>query len=282
VRIELSGWRPLLRRETPVHHADHRGALVLDARNLAFASPLELVAMTTLARYGATRGATTSVLPPRDPSVASYLERMDVFASLSPDCEVLGDVPLQVRTDRSDTLVEVLPVSAGSERVLVDRVGRLAFTYLDPGIRHLAFQGVGELIDNAISHGASDIGAFAAVQTYTGATTGRRGMEFAICDTGIGILEHLRGKRRYRYLRTASSALRHALRPGVTGTRDKRGNGLADLFKITDGGGYARLVLRSGDGLASVVARQHDRRLHYVTTADPIPGTWAWLRVRNP
>jgi hypothetical protein len=284
MRIELAGRSPLLRRETPVHHADHRGALVLDARNLTFASPLELTAMTALAHHGATRGATTSVLPPVDPSVTSYLERMDVFASLPGGCEAWGDVPEQVRMDRSDALIEVLPVAAGFEHVLVDRVGRLAFTHLEAGIRHLAFQGIGELIDNAISHGASEIGAFAAAQTYTGATTGRRGLEFAICDTGIGILDHLRGKPRYRYryLRSASSALRQALRPGVTGTRDKRGNGLADLFKITEGGGYVRLVLRSGDGLASVVARQHDQRRHYITTADPIPGTWAWLRVRYP
>jgi hypothetical protein len=280
MRIELAGRQPLL-RQTPVHDADRRDVLILDARKLTFASPLELTAIPALVHYGTNHGATTSIVVPDDLSVTSYLVRMDVFACLPPECEVVGDLPRQARADRSGSLIEVLPVSAGGEQVLVDRVGRLAFT-LDHGLRHPAFQGIGELIDNAISHGTSDIGAFAAAQMYTGATTGQRGLEFAICDTGIGILAHLRNRRRYRMRRSAPWALRQALRRGVTGTRDKRGNGLSDLFKITEAGGHVRLFLRSGDGLASVVARQHDRRRRYVTTPDPIPGTWAWLRVRHP
>jgi hypothetical protein len=283
MRIELAGRHPLLRRKTPVHRADYQGALVLDARSLTFASPLDLAAMEALAHSAAASGFATRVITPSDSSVTSYLERMDVLARLPAGHEVHGPVPHgQARTDRSDALIEVMHVSASTEQDLVDRVGRVAFAHLAPAIRTLAFQSIGELIDNAVSHGVSDIGAFAAAQTYTGATTGRRGMEFAICDNGVGVLDHLRRRRRYRYLRTSTAALRRALRPGVTGTDDKRGNGLADLFNVAESGGYARLVLRSGDGLASVVVGQHDRRRHYVTTADRIPGTWAWLRVRYP
>lgn len=49
MRIELSGRRPLTRRVTPVHHKEHPGELVLDARALTFASPLDLAAMLALA-----------------------------------------------------------------------------------------------------------------------------------------------------------------------------------------------------------------------------------------
>ncbi|MFD6694771.1 hypothetical protein [Micromonospora aurantiaca (nom. illeg.)] len=281
MRIEIVGRRPLLRRVTPVHR-DHGGELVLDTHGLLFASPLDLAAMAALANTAEAQGASTTIITPDNPSTSSYLERMDVLARLPKGSRVQGSVPRQRRAPRADALLEVLPVSAASEQELVDRIGLIAFTHLDPAIRGLAFQSIGELIDNAVSHGTSELGAFAAAQVYTGATTGRRGMEFAICDTGIGILEHLRSNPENRDIQDEREALERALRPGVTGTQDKRGNGLADLFNVTEAGGYARLVLRSGNGLASIVARQHDQRRHYVTAADRITGTWAWLRVRYP
>src|SRR5262249_3437797 len=100
--------------------------------------------------------------------------------------------------------------------------------------------------------------------------------------TGIGVLAHLRRNPQYHDLTDARTALDRALQPGVTGTTEERGYGLDDLFKITQRGGLARLVLRSGDGLASIVVHQHDRRQRYAMAADQISGTWAWLRVRYP
>jgi hypothetical protein len=282
MRIELAGRRPLLRRETPVHRRDHEGTLVLDARKLLFASPLDLAASVAMAHSAAAVGVATLFMAPEDLSVTSYLERMDVFRWLPSGHEVRGATPALPRFDRSDVLAEVVPVSSTNSQNLVERVGRMAFAHLDPAVHRLAFQGIGELIDNAVSHGSSEIGAFASAQTYTGATSSHRGMEFAICDTGIGVLDHLRRNPEHRDLGDASTALRHALMPGVTGTTERRGYGLHDLFKITGNGGYVRLVLRSGDGLASIVALREERRPLYVEAADPIPGTWAWLRVRYP
>jgi hypothetical protein len=282
VRIELGGRRPLTRRITPVDHQDHPEELVLDARRLTFASPLDLAAMVTLAHSAGARGAKTTLMAPESSDAACYLERMNVFASLPAGSRVVGIVPVQTRADRADVLVEVLPVLGTTAQSLVHRVGSVALGHLDAPAGRLAFQSIGELIDNAISHGVSDIGAFAAAQAYTGKTTGRRGVEFAICDTGIGVLDHLRRNPRYRDLENERVALVQALRRGVTGTADRRGNGLADLFKVTEAAGYTRLVLRSGRGLASVVARQHDLRQRDVEAADRITGTWAWLRVRYP
>lgn len=282
MRIELSGRRPLTRRVTPVHHKEHPGELVLDARALTFASPLDLAAMLALAYAAQARDAPTTLLAPEEYDLACYLERMNVISALPAGSQVKGAVPVRGRRDRADALVEVLPVSMRTVQQLIHRVGKLTQAHLEAPAGRLAFQSIGELIDNAVSHGTSDIGAFAAAQAYTGKTTGRRGVEFAICDTGVGVLQHLRGNPDNRYVQDEPAALAHAMQRGVTGTREQRGNGLADLFKVTDLAGYTRLVLRSGRGLASVVARQDDRRRRYVTAADPIEGTWAWLRVRYP
>jgi hypothetical protein len=265
-----------------VHRQGRQDELVLDAYELAFASPLDLAAMVALGRSATSRGATTTFIVPRNADIACYLERMNLFANLPVGSRVIGTVPAQHRNDRADILVEVLPVCADTVQGLVDRIGRVALRHLESPAGRLAFQSIGELIDNAVSHGASDIGAFAAAQAYTGRTTGRRGVEFAICDTGIGIMQHLRRNPQHRDIETERTALMRAMQRGVTGTADRRGNGLADLFKVTEAAGYTRLVLRSGRGLASVVARQHDQRRRDVEAVDRIRGTWAWLRVRYP
>jgi hypothetical protein len=81
------------------------------------------------------------------------------------------------------------------------------------------------------------------------------GMEFAVRETGVGVLAHLRRNPQHHDLTSATTALEGALAPGVTGIDEVRGNGLHDLFKISRDGRYSRLVLRSGDGIANVVAQ---------------------------
>jgi hypothetical protein len=282
MRIEFAGRQPLLRRLTPVHRDEAPGRLVLDLRRMTFASPLDLAAAAALAHTAASRGAAVSLHMPDDIDTASYLTRMDLCTALPAGSEVIGARPPQHRLDHAEKLVEVMQVSAETVDELVERVGRVALARLEAPFSRRAVQSIGELIDNAVSHGASAIGSFAAVQAYSGRTSRRRGLEFAICDTGIGILEHLRKNPHNRDLPNDQTALQRAMRRGVTGTDDRRGNGLADLFSVTDHAGYSLLVLRSGRGLASMAARKHDRRPAYATTQDEIGGTWAWLRVRNP
>jgi hypothetical protein len=161
-------------------------------------------------------------------------------------------------------------------------VGRLTSEQFVAGVAALAFRAAGELIDNAASHGHSQIGAFLCAQTYTGATSRRPGFEFAVCDTGIGVLAHLRGNPDYLDIPDSPTALACALKQGVSGTGEKRGNGLTDLLQFTQDGGVGRLVIRSEDGIASVAQRRHNRRDVYAATTAHITGTWAWLRVRFP
>src|SRR5439155_16664799 len=120
---------------------------------------------------------------------------------------------------------------------LVNRLGRMITEHFAGVVAGPVFRGVGELIDNAVSHGDSQIGAFVAAQSYTGAISGRPGFEFAVCDTGMGVLDHLRGNPKYALVPDAPTALAYAIRPGVTGTSEPRGYGVADLLQITRRGG---------------------------------------------
>ena len=129
------------------------------------------------------------------------------------------------------------------------------------------FAAMGELIDNAIDHGASGEGAFVAAQVYSGATSGRRGLEVAICDTGVGVLAHLRRNPKHADIPDSADALKQAFIPGVSGTTEDRGNGLSDLLSFLQFGGLARVHLRSGDGLATVTVGRRRRVEHTRSTA---------------
>lgn len=281
MQVELAGRLPLLRRKVPVSLAD-AGQVVIDARRLLFASPLDLAAISALAHAGAARQADTIFTLPDDPGVASYLQRMDVLRLLPPGTKIHGSPPPERRTDCSKVLLEVSPLSPATAQDLVIRLGELTAARFPGRIARLVFRGAGELIDNAVSHGHSLHGAFVSAQTYTGTTSRRPGFEFAVCDTGIGVLDHLRGNPSYAHTPDAAAALACAIQPGVTGTSELRGNGLADLLEITHGGGTGRLILRSGDGIASIALAPAGRREAFATASLPITGTWAWLRVRFP
>lgn len=280
MRVELTGRQPLLRRDIQTSAADE-GWLVLDARRLLFASPLDLAAMVALA-HTAPEGTRIALVIPRDTNATSYLQRMDVIRRLPAGITLDGHLPEEQRTDCSRTLLEVSPLLPSTAEELVNQVGRLTSEQLTAGVAGLAFRGAGELIDNASSHGHSQIGAFLCAQTYTGATSGQPGFEFAVCDTGIGVLAHLRGNPDYRDIPDSRTALAWALQRGVSGTAEQRGNGLADLLQFTHNGGVGRLVIRSGHGVTSVAQRGHHRRDTYTAATLGITGTWAWLRVRFP
>jgi hypothetical protein len=222
VRVELAGRQPLLRREVLIRQIDE-GWLVLDARRLLFASPLDLAAIVALAHTAAARRTRVAFVPPRDVAVASYAQRMDVVGRLPVGAVIEGSLPSERRTDCSGVLLEVSPLSPATIDNLVTGLGRMATAHFEGGVAGLVFRGVGELIDNAASHGESRLGAFVSAQTYTGTTSGRRGFEFAVCDTGIGVLTHLRGNPKYVDVPDARSALACALQPGVTGTSEPAG-----------------------------------------------------------
>jgi hypothetical protein len=279
MRVELAGRLPMLRRDVRVSAADE-GRMVLDARRLLFASPLDLAAITALAHADADGMRGVTLLLPKDPDVTSYLQRMDVLRRLPLGTEICGSAKPEQRTDRSEVLLEVSPLSPATAGELVTRLGTLTAARLGRHARRV-FQSAGELIDNAVSHGQSPLGAFMSAQAYTGATSRRPGFEFAVCDTGMGIFDHLRGNPSHAGIPDVLSALAYAIQPGVTGTDEQRGNGLADLLKITQGG-VGRLVLRSGNGIASIALRHGQRRDAFADSSLTISGTWAWLRARFP
>jgi len=281
MHLRLTGQHPLLSRDLQQAPAPD-GGLVIDARRLVFAGPLELAGTVAFAHAARARGHKTTFLTPADPNVTGYLQRMDVIRRMPPDTVIDGRLPAERRSDLPSALLEVSPLDLGTAEDMATRLGRVAAAHFTTTKASKAFAAIGELIDNAVDHGASPEGAFVAAQVYTGATSGRRGLEVAICDTGVGVLTHLRRNPAHASIPDAASALACAIQPGVSGTSEDRGNGLNDLLSQLRSDGLARLHLRSGDGLATVTIRDRRRVERSYRTTTRVKGTWAWLRIRIP
>jgi hypothetical protein len=276
MRIRLSGSQPL---HDPAIGAVPSGAIgasmIIDASELTFASPLDLAGVAAWASRLRHDGHPVDFVIPADGDVSRYLVRMDLIDHLArAGVTISAAAPSVRRADRADVLLEVRRIY---DPETVDRFTEdayeLALLHTTPGSAAAAATIVAELLDNAITHAASPVGVYAAAQVHQHGGD----VELAIADAGMGIRSHLARNPGFRDL-TAAQAISAALRPGVTGTSEQRGNGLPDLLNTASGFG-GQLLLRSDDGFAEIRAAPAGRQF---STAGQVTGTWAWVHVRLP
>jgi hypothetical protein len=282
MKILLSGRHPFFRKSLRLADYDEP-ELQIDARELSFVSPLELAGIAALVHAAAADHRNASLVLPETPGVTSYLQRMDLLRYLDGVASIEGELPADDRTDQSDVLQELTQLRGPNEAdELAARIVPLARKHASIDVTNAVFMGMGEFLDNACTHASSEIGVFAAAQAYSGETSGRRGLELAVVDGGIGILGHLSRNPRYARFRQSVTAIRYALTPGVTGTTDHRGYGFSDVLREVARAGKGRLVVRSGDGIGRVTVQGVRETRDFARCPVTIPGTWVWLRVRIP
>jgi hypothetical protein len=287
MHMRLHGSKPLVGMAAASHDAvdltpNSGEGLVIDACDLTFASPLDLAAMVAAAHVASTTARPVALRVPSDRAVAAYLQRMDIARRLPSSAKIEGSFPSETRAHLMGSLLEVTRLDAGSAEDVGARLGRLVTEHFpDTRGRHV-FGAVGELLDNAASHGVSDTGAFVAAQTYTGKTSGSRGFEVAVADTGMGVLAHLRQNPDFTGMHSAAQALAAALEPGVSGEPNDRGYGLGDLIGAAAASGQIEFHLRSGDAGIRVTGFPPSAHMVVLMRRMTIVGTWAWLRVAIP
>ena len=257
--------------------------LVLDATALTFACPLDLAGIVAWAHWAASTSMPVTLMMPHDPDMASYLQRMDVLRHMPSRTQIVGRVPPDTRSDRSGSLLEVTALNPSNVDDLAERLGPvvMAFYGKDTEAGATVLRACGELMGNATEHGRSEHGAFMAAQLHTGTTTDGPRLEFAVCDTGIGVMEHLRINPKYAHYTRDERAIAMAMKAGVTGIRDdERGNGLSDVIEHTRKFGEVVFQIRSGKGEVRVHGSPHDHRESLFDRPDQTAGTWAWLTHR--
>lgn len=254
--------------------------LLIDSSRLEFGCPLDLAGILATAHWAADLNLAVTFKLPVDPNVASYMQRMDVLRQMPETTRFIGRLPADNRTDLRGRLMEATRLNAGNINDVSERLGYLLTEFYAPyseAAGGAVFRACGELLDNAAEHGVSEAGAFVAAQTYTGLTTSSPRVELAVCDTGVGVLQHLRRNSAYAYLTSDQPALQRALERGVSGVGSDRGNGLSDVIGDTSKHGRIRFEMRSGRGQITVDGVNDAHKVKTSPRMDDTYGTWAWL-----
>ena len=263
--------------------------VVLDLRPVEFVEPSGLCGLAALLEFLIPRSGEVGIaLSGRN--VPAYLERMNFFRIFGNRIETNADVASleERRRGNPGTLQEL--VNFHSEEEIPDIINRISeiLENKEYPLRERAAicATLSEICANAVEHGASSFGAYAAVQAYQHIVSGRhsgpkaerRGEEvlIAIADGGVGVRETLSCNPEYaEFTDTDNDALRHALKMGVSGTGEiGRGGGLAVVGQIAVRTGGS-LSLRSGSGRITFYGDRINSR-----NVPPFPGTF--VRVSLP
>jgi anti-sigma regulatory factor (Ser/Thr protein kinase) len=254
--------------------------IVVDAEDLGPCHPMFLLRLRLFVDWHLAQGHAVSVISPTDPAIGRHLAEMRVADGLPEG--VFGQLP-EPRSDTSTVLGvsglasfhDVEDAAAHATEVLGLRVPALA-AWGDAA--HMA---ISELCDNAMEHGKSDFGAYAAADRVIDPQPSFR---LVIVDLGIGIPEHIRAQ--HPEWQDDTAAVSRVLTRGVTGTGDPyRGNGYSEVLDQALGAQLRRamsslaLDLRSGRGRVGVRLVDEAVRVDLPPPAEPRRGTWVTYEV---
>jgi hypothetical protein len=249
----------------------------IDLRDLEWITPFDVTALAVIAGRSRHRGQGLEVLPPADPQVRAYLVDIGLDqvlpAAWGPGGGSRIEPPLLRLTHlaSSEAWDDLVSAIWPSVRTVV----------ADHATAKRAIDIMSELVDNATTHGHSSIGTYACAQRYTGRTSGHEpGIWVGIADGGIGIPDHLRGNPRYADIADDAELIRLARRPWVTGTRDRRGWGLVEVFEDAAAAGPSHLIIRSGRGEGQFRLREGSPpQARYRPLRRAIPGAWVHVQI---
>src|SRR4028119_1765706 len=202
---------------------------VLDLRGVEFVEPSGLCALAALLEFLIPRSRLVG-LRFSGHDVRADLERMDFFRLFGHRVETNVDVSAleERRRGNPGTLQEL--ISFHSEEEIPGIINRISEILTNKGYelseRAAICATLSEICANAVEHGRSPFGAYAAVQAYQHIVSGpRRGERqgeaglISIADGGVGVRETLSRNPEYaEYTGSDNDALRHALKMGVSGT----------------------------------------------------------------
>lgn len=195
--------------------------------------------------------------------------------------EGLKDV-IELPSPHTDRKTRLLPVRRLQGYTDVEEAAQEAVDLLHHQAAALACWGnamhmaIGELCDNALQHGANDLGAYIAADRVT---EPQRAFRLTVADLGIGIPEHIRN--RHPEWQDDTAAIASSLERGVTGTTDPyRGNGFAEVFDealetdLVRAMSAAQIDIRSSKGRVGVNLVGGTKTADGQRVSSPRRGTW--------
>ncbi len=233
--------------------------VLIDARRTRWASPYGLTALLAVAQ---TRLQRPTLAVPELEDTASYWTRTQFFRYADDLYEITGRVPRARSTEDLNVLLEVSPVVKTEDiHTVVDRIQNKAQAmligtlHLEPSATMRFTMALSEICQNVIEHAGR--GGWVAVHGYRWQKRlgGRRVVQIAVCDAGIGFRQSLESAHGPRATDRWDDgmALEETVMRGATRFRDPgRGQGLAGVRKfIHDWTG--KFSVRSGTARIAIV-----------------------------
>jgi hypothetical protein len=263
--------------------------VILDLRSVEFVEPSGICGLAALLEFLMPRSDDVG-LALSGRNVPAYLERMNFFRVFGERVKTNVDVAAleERRRGNPGTLQEL--INFHSEEEIPGIIHRISEILENKDYRLRERVAIcatlSEICANAVEHGRSPFGAYAAVQAYQHIVSGRHGgprgerrgeeVLVAIADGGVGVRETLSRNPKYaKYTTSDNDAIRHALKMGVSGTGEVgRGGGLAVVGQIAARAGGS-LSLRSGSGRITYYGDRTNSR-----NVPTFPGTF--VRVSLP
>lgn len=272
-RIVASGHSPLV--NAAGNALQLSGNTVLDLSGLTLATPFDLVGIAAMASR-MTDPTQLTIVPPADHRVANYLQRMDMFRHLPKGVRI--EPALEPELPRFDApVIEVTHIQEPDD---VDALAEAVVPRIRAAVTHDAWRALYDILvelgENAATHGRSDAGAFIAAQYYSGRTSGMsEGFWMGVADSGIGIREHLAGRKEYAGVKTDAEAIDRATKLWVTGTPERRGLGLVIVRERAGSIGPGEVLIRSGTGEGRFFSRPSGASTaRYREGVAAVQGTW--------
>jgi anti-sigma regulatory factor (Ser/Thr protein kinase) len=246
--------------------------ILLDARHTRWSSPYGLTALLTLAQ---TRAERPTLAVPESDDTASYWARTGFYRYADELFDLRGHAP-KTRNGESNVLLEITPVAKSEDvHTVVDRIGQRSQAILvhelglDPKSTMPFAMTLSEVCQNIVEHAGR--GGWVAVQTYKWQKRlGRRVVQIAVCDAGVGFRQSLEMSQVRRSLDDRwddAMALEEAVIRGVSRFREiGRGQGLAGVRRYV-GRWDGKLSVRSGTARIAIVPSWDDE----VPVAEHLP-----------
>jgi anti-sigma regulatory factor (Ser/Thr protein kinase) len=232
--------------------------ILIDARHARWASPYALTALLAVAQ---TREGRPVLTPPDAEETLSYWARSGFFRAAEELFDIHGSVPRARAASESNVLLEITSVSKSADvHDVVERIQQRAQHILASELNIDAQASVrfimtlSEVCQNVVEHAGR--GGWVAVQTYRWQKRlGRRVVQIAVCDAGVGFRHSLESTpgRVLTDRWDDGMALEEAVIRGVSRFRDRgRGQGFAGARNFL-GKWSGKLSVRSGTARIAIV-----------------------------
>jgi anti-sigma regulatory factor (Ser/Thr protein kinase) len=237
------------------HPADAK--LLVDARHTTFGTPYAFISLLCLAQSRVTKPAFAI---PEKHSTATYWERCGFFHFAEELYEIHGRPPAPRGQNESDVWLPITSIAGSSDvHSVVGRIQERSEAILanqlkaDPRMIGRFAMTLSEACQNIVEHAGR--GGWVMVQSYTWRPLGRRVVQIAVGDAGVGFKESLASAhaRRFGDRWSDGRALEEAVVKGQSRFADPgRGQGFAGIKRFLaswDG----QLIVRSGTARIAII-----------------------------